>query len=167
VNTIDGMARRTSPHVGEEILVTGPPFANRDTAPAVFGKILIGWIATAFAQANPRSIFSRRLPVFQAFTMDPVCFSPLSNALKFKTTTGTRVAFTQRVRKDGNFFSTVAAAMPQRSPVFSLCHGYDSQARISMSRDINEVHGKPPLRVACEVAAGRLTVQPLRILEGN
>ncbi len=158
IEPVNRMAGGTAAHVGEKVFVaSAPSFTDCDSASAVAREIFVVGVAAAFAHSVPCSIFARWLSIYRSaftFAVLPVCFAVFAARLLLSATAGCSIALAQGVGTDCDFVSAITAAEPQGASVFTFRHADDGQSRISMSCDINQAHGTPLLKVACEVATG-------------
>ena len=109
VNALDCVTRRTWPHVFQESRkVVNPLRADRNTARAVVGIVLIVWAQAATLHGLPRSVFAGHSTVARVAVDERACAAAFDHAA---ATTG-RFATFQTVAVNGGRFAAIAAAIP-------------------------------------------------------
>jgi hypothetical protein len=112
IEAFKGMARRSYPHVSEEILKRSPAFTHANTPAAITYECIVSRIATSLSHVNPRFVRWR-----SAHSM-----SLGSNRSDFFPETSAGFGFTtaQRARRGFRHFAAVALANPPRTSAFGI-----------------------------------------------
>lgn len=128
---------RPAPHVGEEVLVRVPAFADRDAATSVVFEASVSRVATAIEHRPPTTVFGRFV---RSLSVGAVTATASGDDLSFQTPTRFRVAAAQQVAHDDSLVPTVANTHPCRSAVGAGRAGFYRQTTEFLTYTIFETH---------------------------